>query len=193
MSNNSKLRFLVVLLLAAFASASLVLADVGALGQNTNSSPTDAPAAAQSNEDISGERDDLSGTYTGHLKMTGGHEMSGQATLTITGNTFQLSGEGMSHGGRVYAVITRGETSAAFYFTDITDPTTNTPLVCNVRSRKRGESLRLWPAPNARNRMTFATGVATPRGRRGRRAPRATTTDANANTGDNTNTATPPR
>jgi hypothetical protein len=191
-SNNSKLRFLVVLLLATFASASLALADVGALGQNSNSSTTEAPAA-QSTEDISGEQVDLSGTYTGHVMTTGGHEMSGEGTLTITGNTFSLASEGMTHNGRVYAVLTRGEASAAFYFTDIQDPATNTPLVFNVRARKRGESLRLWPAPNTKNRMTFNTGGgAAPRRRRGRRAT-TTMPDTNANTGDNTNTATPPR
>ena len=157
MSNNSKLRFLVVLLLAAFASASLALADVGALGQNANSSAPEEPAAAapQSNDDMSGEKVDLSGTYSGRIMTTGGHEMSGAAELTITGETFTLTGEGMSHSGRVYAVLTRGATSAAFYFSDIQDPATSTPLVFNVRARKRGTRLMLTPAPNTKNRMSF--------------------------------------
>ena len=155
MSNNSRLRFLVVLLLAAFASATLVLADVGALGQNANSSMTEEPAAAQSREDISGEQVDLSGTYTGRVTTTGGHEMSGEGTLTITGNTFTLAAEGMTHNGRVYAVLTRGATSAAFYFADVQDSATNTPLVYNVRARKRGDRLTLTPAPNTKNRMSF--------------------------------------
>jgi hypothetical protein len=161
-----------------------------------NRNPT--AAAAQDEDmmgDLSGERADLSGTYTGHVTMSGGHDMDGQATLTITGNTFQMSGEGMNHGGRVYAVLTRGEISAAFYFTDLTDSTTNTPVVANVRVRKRGDRMTLRPAPNARTPMTFTTGggVGTPRPRRGRRGRTAPVTpDANANTGDNTNT-TPPR
>ncbi len=192
MSNNSRLRFLVVLLLAAFASATLALADVGTLGPNTNSSTTEEPAAVQSTEDISGEQVDLSGTYSGRVTMAGGHEMTGNAELTITGNTFTLTGEGMSHSGRVYAVLTRGATSAAFYFTDMQDPATNTPLAFNVRARKSGERLTLSPAPNTRNRMTFGTGGAGGGRRRGRRP--ATTTDTNANTGDmtNMNSATPP-
>ncbi len=199
MSNNSRLRFLVVLLLAAFTSATLVLADVGALGQNSNSSTTEG-AAARSTEDISGEQVDLSGTYTGRVTTTGGHEMSGQATLTITGNTFTLESEGMTHSGRVYSVLTRGATSAAFYFSDVQDPSTNTPLVFNVRARKSGERLTLTPAPNTRNRMTFGTGAA-PRGRRGRQREAtsdntsgsmdATTTGENANMGgENTNANT---
>jgi hypothetical protein len=190
------LRFLLVLLFAAFASAALVLADASALGQNANSSTTEesvqndnatmtpAPrngrrgrrgtrrkvAVEPTNEiaviapvvqdddsrgDLSGERADLSGTYEGRLTMTGGHEMSGTATLTITGNTFQLQGEGMNHGGRVYAVTTRGYTGAAFYFTDLTDPVSNTALVANVRARKSGARLWLTPAPASRNKMTF--------------------------------------
>jgi hypothetical protein len=165
-SNKRSLRFLLVLLFAAFSSAALVLVDAGALGQNANSSTTEdtTQTAAQTNEDISGERADLSGTYTGNLSTTGGMDVgSGPATLTITGNTFDLKTEGgASHGGRIYAVLTRGEVSAALYFTDITDSTTNTPVVYNVRARKRGESLRLWPAPQTKARLTFGPA----RGRR---------------------------
>jgi hypothetical protein len=207
-SNKSSLRYLVVLVFAAFASAALVLADAGPLGQNANSSTTEesaqndnanantnaprrgrrgrrgtrrpaattaeptteievmAPttgqaAAAQDDDsrgDLSGERVDLSGTYEGRIKTTGAHEMSGAATLTITGGTFSLSGEGMTHSGRIYAVLTRGATSAALYFSDIQDSATNTPVAFNVRARKRGDALTLTPAPFTRNRLTFTTG-----------------------------------
>ena len=193
MSNNSKLRFLVVLLVAAFASASLALADVGALGQNSNSSTT-AEESAQSTGDVSGEQTDLSGTYTGHVMMTGGHDMSGQGTLTITGNTFSLTVDTMTHNGRVYAVTTRGYTGAAFYFPDLTDPATNTPVVANVRARKSGDRLTLSPVPGSRTRLTFGTG-GMGGGRRGRRGHRMSVIAPvmNDNTGDNTNTATPPR
>jgi len=192
-SNNSKLRFLVVLLVAAFASASLALADVGALGQNSNSSTT-AEESAQSTGDVSGEQTDLSGTYTGHVMMTGGHDMSGQGTLTITGNTFSLTVDTMTHNGRVYAVTTRGYTGAAFYFPDLTDPATNTPVVANVRARKSGDRLTLSPVPGSRTRLTFGTG-GMGGGRRGRRGRRMSVIAPvmNDNTGDNTNTATPPR
>lgn len=195
MSNKQSLRFLFVLLFAAFSSAALVLVDAGALGQNTNSSTTeesmqDANANANmsaprrgrgrargrrnppevvqeiaviapvmqdddSRGDLSGETVDLSGTYTGRVTTTGGHEMSGDAELTITGNTFTLTGEGMTHNGRFYAVLTRGATSAALYFADIQDPATSTPVVFNVRARKSGERLTLSPAPFTKNRLTF--------------------------------------
>lgn len=244
MSNHSKLRFLVVLLFAAFASAALVSADIGALAQNANSSNTGDASAENSNAnmmgatrrgrrgrrgrrarrnrastaaavaaaesaatgdssavqsgDVSGEQTDLSGTYTGRLTMTGGHEMSDDnSTLTITGNTFSLTGGGMTHNGRVYAVTTRGYIGASFYFPDITNPATNTPVVATVRARKRGDSgLWLSPVPGTQTRMMFGTGGGggmggRPRGRRGRRARRPAVTAPPADAPP-TDSATPP-
>jgi hypothetical protein len=214
-SNKSSLRFLLVILSAAFATAALVLADVGALAQNSNSSTTTPEAGAENTNtaaprrgrrrgrrraatatttdatttdagatggtgagmgsgtgegtgaggqddmrpgDLSGEQVDLSGTYTGRVTMAGGHDMTGEGTLTITGNTFTLAVDTMTHNGRVYAVTTRGYVGAAFYFTDITDATTNTPVVANVRARKSGERLTLTPVAGSRTRLTFTPG-----------------------------------
>ena len=159
MSNKSILRFSVVLLFAAFASAALMLADASALGQNANSSTTEESTmpAAQSTEDLSGEKVDLSGTYTGRLSTRGGTDVgSGPATLTITGESFTLTTEGgANHSGKIYAVLTRGATSAALYFSSLTDSATNTPVVYNVRARKRGDRLSLTPAPQTKARLTF--------------------------------------
>ena len=130
-------------------------------GTTPETSGATTVAQDDSRGDLSGERVDLSGTYSGRVSTTGGHEMSGDAELTISGNTFTLTGEGMTHSGRFYAVLTRGATSAALYFSDIQDPATSTPVVFNVRARKSGERLTLTPAPNSKNRLTF-----TPRGRR---------------------------
>src|SRR5215204_1408352 len=180
------LRFLLVLLFAAFSSTALVLVDAGALGQNTNSSTTVEGAqndnanmtpgprrgrrparSAQDDDsrgDLSGEQVDLSGTYSGNLSTSGGEDVgSGPATLTITGNTFTLTTEGgASHKGRVYAVLTRGATSAALYFADLQDPATSTVAVYNVRARKSGDRLTLSPAPQTKAKLTFAPA----RGRR---------------------------
>jgi hypothetical protein len=225
-SNNSKLRFLVVLLFAAFATAALVSADIGALAQNANSSTTgdasmqnsndnmtaaprrsrrgrrrgrrraaaatttDAGSAMDPNgtaatvtdmksEDVSGTQTDLSGTYTGHVMMSGGHEMDGDGTLTITGNTFQLESGGMTHAGRVYAVTTRGYTGASFYFPDIQNSATSTPVVANVRARKTGDRLWLTPVPGTQTKLMFSSGGGgggggggRGRGHRGRRGRR---------------------
>ena len=241
MSNHSKLRFFVVLLFAAFATAALVSADFGALAQNANSSnantgdesmqnsnanmtasprrggrrrgrrrarrasnaaavaAAEAGAAAEStgdasqSGDVSGDQTDLSGTYTGHVTMSGGHDMDGEGTLTITGNQFSLESGGMTHNGRVYAVTTRGYTGASFYFSDMTNPATSTPVVATVRARKSGDRLWLSPVPGTQTKMTFGTGGGMHgrgmrrRGRRGRR-PAVTAPPAEP-TGDNT---TPP-
>ena len=118
-----------------------------------------APVAQDddSRGDLSGERVDLSGTYTGNLTTAGGggEVGNGKATLTINGNQFTLESGGATHNGRVYAVLTRGETSAAFYFPDISVGTPPTPLVYNVRARKRGDRLTLTPAPRTALRLTF--------------------------------------
>lgn len=133
--------------------------------------PTGGGAAADDTDtgtQSPGTQEDLSGTYTGRITMTGGHEMSGEATLTITGNSFTLASEGMTHNGRVLAVTTRGYTGASFYFTDITDSTTNTPVVASTRARRSGDRLTLTPVPGTRTRMTFTSGGSGGRGRRSR-------------------------
>ena len=128
---------------------------------------TSGAAAAQDDDsrgDLSGERVDLSGTYEGNLSTAGVREVgNGASTLTITGNTFTLTTEGgASHNGRIYAVLTRGATSAALYFADLQDPATSTVAVYNVRARKSGDRLTLSPAPQTKAKLTFAPA----RGRR---------------------------
>lgn len=150
---------------ALCAALAFVVADVGALSQNTNSSTTEQntnsnmamPAdtsMAPAQDTGGGTNEDLSGTYTGRVRMSGGHEMSGQGTLTITGNTFTLESEGMTHRGRIYAVNTRRYVGAALIFEDLTDPVTNTPLACSVRART-GRTFSMTPVPGSRNRFTF--------------------------------------
>jgi hypothetical protein len=157
MEKRTTVKTLFGFLAALCAAFALVVVNVGALPQNSNSSTTmpDAPAAAAQENTGGGVNEDLSGTYTGRVTMTGGHEMSGEATLTINGNTFTLQSEGMNHSGRVYAVNTRRYVGAAFYFDDITDPVTNTPLAASVRVRRTGTRLMLTPVPGARNRLSF--------------------------------------
>jgi hypothetical protein len=141
-----------------------VVANVGVFSQNTNSSTTEqntntnmAPpdtsmAAAQ--DTSGGTNEDLSGTYAGRVRMSGGHEMNADGTLTITGNTFSIAAEGMTHNGRIYAVNTRRYIGAALIFEDLTDPVTSTPLACSVRARK-GRTFSLTPVPGSRNRCWF--------------------------------------
>jgi hypothetical protein len=173
-------------------AAAVAAAEAGAAAESG------ATGGASQSGDVSGDQTDLSGTYTGRVMMSGGHDMEGDGTLTITGNQFTLASGGMTHAGRVYAVTTRGYTGASFYFTDIMNPSTNTPVVATVRARKNGDRLWLSPVPGTQTKMMFGTGGGRMgrggmgrggrRGRRGRR-PAATTPPAEP-TGDNT---TPPR
>jgi hypothetical protein len=130
----------------------------------STSGQTAAAPDDDSRGDLSGEKVDLSGTYTGNLSTTGGQDVgSGPATLTINAETFTLTTEGgANHSGRIYSVLTRGEVSAALYFSDMSVGTPPTPLVYNVRARKRGDRLTLWPAPRTAAKLTFGPA----RGRR---------------------------
>jgi hypothetical protein len=212
-SKNISIRFLVVLPVLAFIAFVVAVADLGALAQNTNSSPTEdstvqaenanaaprprarrgrrraaraARAARATAVDPSespvdpseapsdgmtrgvslgqetdtgvsspGEAADLSGTYTGRIRMSGGHEMSGNGTLTITGNQFSLEAEGMTHSGRIIAITTRGYTGATLWFSDQTDSATNTMMAFSVRVRKGRNTITMTPVPGVRNRFWF--------------------------------------
>lgn len=167
--------------------------------ENRNMAAEAPPATPQTSD--AGEQADLSGTYNGNLTMTGGHEMSGPGTITISGNQVTIEGQGMTHTGRVSAVTTRGYTGATFYFPDVQDATTNTPLGVSVRARHSGNSLTLTPLAGARNGISFTSGGGgTGGGRRryGRRRRRAsgntTGSTGETMTGDtsgNMNTAAP--
>ncbi|HEX6624588.1 MAG TPA: hypothetical protein VF064_12825 [Pyrinomonadaceae bacterium] len=121
----------------------------------TDASMAADASAAQEERTDGGEQADLSGTYAGRMTMRGSHDMAGEATLTITGNTFTLAGEGMNHSGRVLAVTTRGYTGASFFFSDLSDADTKTPVVAAVRARKTARGLTLTPVPGTRTRLTF--------------------------------------
>jgi hypothetical protein len=116
----------------------------------------DANVAADDTSSTAGDtQTDLSGTYTGKLKMTGSHEMEGDGTITITGNNVVVEVGGMTHSGRIFAVTTRGYTGVTMAFQDMQDTATNTNLIVMARARKRGDRLTLTPVPGARNVIAF--------------------------------------
>ena len=118
----------------------------------------DATMAADDSANVSTAGDtqtDLSGTYTGKIKMTGSHEMEGDGTITISGNNVTIESGGMTHTGRIFAVTTRGYTGVTMAFADIQDTATSTNLVVMARARKRGDRLWLTPVPGARNVIAF--------------------------------------
>jgi hypothetical protein len=179
-------------------------------GRRRSSMDTPIPAGQTSTdlqnaelERTTGRPEDLSGTYSGNLMMTGAHEMSGPATITIAGDQVTLEGQGMSHKGRISAVTTRGYTGATMYFPDVMDSATNTPLGVSVRAHHSGNSLTLTPLAGVRNGLSFTSGGGGMgggrRGRRGRRRSSSSgnmtgTTGETAPTGDtsgNMNSTTP--
>jgi hypothetical protein len=172
------------LLTGAFAilcALALVGADLGASAQNTNSSTTDAAAATQTDpRAIEGTQEDLSGTYTGNLRTSGGHDMSAPSTLTITGTSFTIAATdgSMTHSGTITAVNSRGYIGATLRFGDVDDTTSNTRLTFSVRARKSGDRLTLTPAPGERNRMWFSQGGGGGSRRARRRAPAPPAADA---------------
>lgn len=80
---------------------------------------------------------DLSGTYTGTVNYPDG-SISGEGTLTITGNQFTLEAGGQTVTGTVRGVNTRGYIGAAMRFGDALPAT-----VSSVRVRKRGNRVTI--------------------------------------------------
>ena len=132
-------------------------ASAGSLSQNANSSttiqdptPTNAPAP-----DTSAQLD-LSGEYTGTFNCPDAG-VSGEQTLTITGNTFTLS-DGKS--GRISSSTTRGYTGVTMQFGELVlasrdNPTGTRPVIVSMRARKAGNRLTLSTVPNARQVCAF--------------------------------------
>lgn len=132
-------------------------ASAGSSPQNANSStttqdplPTNAPMP-----DVSAQID-LSGTYEGTFNCPDAG-VSGEQTLTITGNTFTLS-DGKS--GRITSATTRGYTGVTMQFGELVlaskDNLTGTrPVIVSMRARKSGNRLTLSTVPNARQVCGF--------------------------------------
>ena len=137
--------------LIAAAAASAGTAEPRRVPQNANSSTTmEAPA-----QDAPSEQVDLSGTYTGNIKLSGSHEMAGDGTITINGNQVTIEAAGMTHNGRISAVTTRGYTGVTMYFPDVEDSASKTGLMVMGRAKKKGDRLTLTSVPNARNTISF--------------------------------------
>ena len=110
------------------------------------------------------EQTDLSGTYTGKMKM--GDEAAMDATLTITGNNFTMESGGNTHSGRIVAVTTCGYTAVAAMPEGATH-------AHSLRAKKVGNGLTLMSVPGEPDKMMFTTGG-------GMRRPRKHTTKKTA-------------
>jgi hypothetical protein len=107
------------------------------------------------------EQTDLSGTYTGKIDYADAG-LTGDATLTITGNNFTLAAGSASQSGRVVAVTTCGYTAATMMFGDLTPPTPSPnpppalPAV-SLRVRKMGDRVTLMSVPGEKRSFSFGS------------------------------------
>jgi hypothetical protein len=128
---------------------------------------TSTASAAESTSTAATEQTDLSGTYTGTFDCSDAG-VSGETTLTITGNQFTLT-DGKS--GRIVASTTSGYTGVAMQFGELaTIPTAQPgtpPIIVSMRAKKSGDRLTLTTVPGASHVCSFTPSGAS-RGARSR-------------------------
>ena len=110
------------------------------------------------------EQADLSGTYTGKIDYPDAG-LSGDGTLTITGNNFTLSAGSLTQSGRITAETTCGYTGATMMFGDLTPPapSPNPPAALpavSVRAKKMGDKVTLMTVPGEKRSFSFSSGGA---------------------------------
>jgi hypothetical protein len=114
------------------------------------------------------EQTDLSGTYTGTFDCSDAG-VSGETTLTITGNQFTLP-DGKT--GRIVASTTRGYTGVAMQFGEAKAATgtqaASVPTIVSMRAKKSGDRLTFTSVPDSGHVCSF-----TPSGSRAARTRRA--------------------
>lgn len=138
--------------------------------------------------DMQTEQTDLSGTYTGTFNCEPAG-VSGETTLTITGNQFTLS-DGKS--GRIVASTTRGYTAVALQFGDTTAPSpgaaSTPPMIVSLRARKSGDRLTLTTVPGAKHVCSFRPAGPASRAARRQRGSRNMNANTSVNMNENMNT-----
>jgi hypothetical protein len=105
------------------------------------------------------EQTDLSGTYNGGIDYPEGG-LTGEATLTITGNNFTLTSGSTTQSGRITAVTTCGYTAATMMFGEVAMPKPGEqpaalPLTISLRARKKGEQLTLSSVSGEKHSFKF--------------------------------------
>lgn len=164
---------LAVVIVTALASAGLV---VSAQNSNMSMSNTNTgtmkhkPRRPKSKSTWTGrcdplkqEQADLSGEYTGKVNYPDA-SLTGDATLTITGNNFTLTAGSTTQSGRVTAVTTCGYTGATMMFGDLTPPipSRNPPAALpavSLRVRKMGNRVTLMTVPGEKRSFSFGTAA----------------------------------
>lgn len=124
------------------------------------------------------EQTDLSGTYTGTVNYADAG-LTGDATLTVTGNNFSLAAGSTTQTGRITAVTTCGYTGATMMFGDLTPPpaSPNPPAALpavSVRVKKMGDHVTIMTVPGERRSFSFGSAGAAKATRKHRTTRKAT-------------------
>src|SRR5215216_5853465 len=114
--------------------------------QNQNTNQTPRPTAGQTSQV------DLSGTYSGNFVNCDALGLSGDTTLTITGNEFTTA-DGKK--GRIIASRSRGYTAVALQVA--TGNSTASAPVISFRGKKSGNKLTLTPVAGSTQQCSFTT------------------------------------
>lgn len=124
------------------------------------------------------EQTDLSGTYTGSVNYAEGG-MSGDATLTVSGNNFTLTSGSSTQEGRIVAVTTCNYTAVTMRFgKDVAVEPSATPPpplpTISLRAKRTGGGLSLTSVEGETRQFSFSSsgaggGGKTRAGRRGAR------------------------
>ena len=162
--SKSIVKLIVSLSAAALALVAMITVNVGAFGQNASSSTTEPqnanssmmmePSGNANRQESAGMSTDLSGTYAGTVSYSE-HDMNGEATLTISGESYTLVVGSMTHSGKFLARTTGGYTTAALEL----GPTEagQTPTWLSLRVCKRGDNLSLKSVPGEMRKFSFRT------------------------------------
>jgi hypothetical protein len=144
-------------------------------GGNMNAAAdvTTAPASTGRCDPMAQEQTDLSGTYTGTANYPEGG-LSGETTLTITGNDFTMTAGSSTQEGRVVAVTTCNYTAVTMMFgkaqTSAATGAQPAPLpAVSLRARKVGSGLTLESVGGETRQFSFTP--ARGGGRRGAARP----------------------
>ncbi len=142
--------------------------------EETDTAATSTPAAMPRKgrcDPNQQEQTDLSGTYTGKMKM--GDDPAMDATLTITGNNFTMTAGSNTHSGRIVAVTTCG-------YTAVTVMPEGATHAHSLRAKRMGSGLTLMSVAGEPEKLMFTSGGGMRRPRKHTKkpaAPTATTTN----------------
>lgn len=131
-------------------------------GGNMNSADTTATPPVQTGrcDPTMQEQTDLSGTYTGTANYAEGG-LSGEATLTISGNSFTMTSGSATQEGRIVAVTTCNYTAVTMMFgkeqVSAARGTQPPPLpAVSLRARKVGSGLALESVSGETRQFSFS-------------------------------------